>query len=188
MMLSVRPLLLFVLQESALRVLYFLAKRATAKDVLAHSFLRSLQCFWTSFESSLSLYFPCFEILKALDGASLKRLLLPGWPTVCLCFPMCHLAPSGCQQLELDNLMARYKFINASHSWPSGIMYCDFKDIGKLVNIVAKHDREWNALITVYGSQNTLFHYDSQRPFVCPSDQATSGLEHCCRCFNRYII
>lgn len=84
--------------------------------------------------------------------APLKRCSLLGWPTVCLCFPMCHLASSGCQQLELDNSMVHYKFINAGHTCPSGIMYCDFKDIGNLVNIVAKHDSEWNALIAVYGS------------------------------------
>lgn len=74
--------------------------------------------------------------------APLKRHSLLGWPAVCLCLPMCQVASSGCQQLEFDNLMVHYKFINAGHSCPPGIMSCDFKDIGNLVNMVAKHDRE----------------------------------------------
>lgn len=85
-------------------------------------------------------------------GAFLKRCSLLGWPAVCLCFLVCQLASSGCQQLEFDGLMGHYKFINAGHTCPPRIMYCDFKDIGNLVNVVAKHDREWNAVIVVYGS------------------------------------
>jgi len=88
-----------------------------------------------------------------LDGGiSIKRRALLGWPEVCLCSPVCQLASSGCQQLEFDDLMVLYRFINAGHSCPPGIMYCDFKDIGNLVTMVAKHDRGWNAIIVVYGS------------------------------------
>lgn len=62
------------------------------------------------------------------------------------CVP--SLASSGCQQLAFDNIQI-YK---CGHSFPPGILFCDFKDIGYLVNVAANRDREWNAVIVVYGS------------------------------------
>lgn len=44
----------------------------------------------------------------------------------------------GYLHLEFDSLMIHYKFVNASHSFPPGILRCDFKDIGNLVTVVGK--------------------------------------------------
>lgn len=69
------------------------------------------------------------------------------------CVLLCvTLASSGCRKLEFDNLRVHHKFVNAGHSFPPGILYCDFKDIGNLANMVATHDREGIAIIVVHGS------------------------------------
>lgn len=61
-------------------------------------------------------------------GTSLKRQSLLGQPAVRLFSCVSSLAWSGCQWLALDNLMVHYIFINAGHSFPRGIQFCDFKD------------------------------------------------------------
>lgn len=142
----------------------FLPSRATTKDNTCPDLPQAITVF-LDLSQKLSLYLPCFQILKVLDGASWKRRSLLGWLTVC-CFPMCQLASSGCQQLEFDALMVLYKFVNAGHTCPPGIMYCDFQDIGNLVNMVAKHDREWNTVSAVMVPRILLFHYGGQRSLI----------------------
>lgn len=80
-----------------------------------------------------------------------ERATPNGAPTprsACVFLCAIFLASSECQQLAFDNMQI-YK---CGHSSPPGILFCDFKDLGHLLNVAANHDREWNAVIVAYGS------------------------------------
>lgn len=77
-----------------------------------------------------------------LDGGIFKEVRTPRLACSLPVFSRVSVSLEWVPAVGVDDLMGHYKFINAGHTCPPGIMYCDFKDIGNLVNVVAKHDRE----------------------------------------------